>query len=228
MDRLNLSCQQLTDNQLDLQLQTRLTDRAYWRVDLKYNKLSKWPDLSAYRQFDRVTHLYVSNNNITDAALLWLPGDIVEVGMGHNKIPALTDLTQHQKLQKLGLSYNNLQYFDGLMLPVSIQYVHAGYNQVKRVGDCSHLSKLAFMDLTANPIAYIHPNNTDFKCWIVSRLAYEFFDTSEGYERLLMGGFSTEYLSTPPSEVFKRGYQSVLSYFRAIAISSSINHSKKR
>ena len=101
-------------------------------------------------------------------------------------------------------------------------------NGMRCVGDCSHLSKLAFMDLTANPIACIHPNNTDFKCWIVSHLAYEFFDTSEGYEKFLMGGFSTDYLSTPPLEVFKRGYQSVLSYFRAITISSSINHSKKR
>ena len=161
-----------------------------------------------------------------------IPLQLEELHVGSNQITELCDLSQFSCLSELGLSGNKLESLAGQNLPACVEKVVVYDNQIRQVGDCSHLTQLTRLDLQDNPIASIHPNNKDFRVWWISHLSEEFFQSSQGYDSLVAGGFSTVwslgYLQQPPREVFDRGYSAVKGYYRDASLARKLLQSRKR
>ena len=55
-----------------------------------------------------------------------------------------------------------------------------------------------------------------------------FFNNEDPYKHLLACYFCTQHLRQPPEEVFTHGLQSVQTYFKDLALSKRVRHSRKR
>ena len=234
MEVLNRRAKNLTDSELETVLNKLPTEASYRVLYLDGNQLSHWPQLANYPQFSAVTELWLAYNKLCEIDANYLPAQLVELYVQKNEITEICDLTHLHNLRVLWLSYNKLSSLPGHKLPACVERVDVSDNHISEVDDYSHLTQLTHMDLRGNHIKSIHPSNTQFRYWPLSHLSEEFFHSPEGYQALVEGGFDTDWrdwlgrLQQPPREVFKRGYESILSYFKAIRLSKKVKQSRKR
>ena len=140
----------------------------------------------------------------------------------------MRDFSQHRKLVKLNLSSNQITDFDPSNVPVHIEEINLNDNQLSEVRDFSQHKKLKRLNLNGNEIIKICETNIKISFWQIDTLGEKYFESEHGFKHLKKYRFTSSHLKQPPQEVFVRGLKSVRSYFKDMALSKRVMHSRKR
>ena len=189
------------------------------------NKIQELGDLSRHH---KLRELWLRVNRIKSVDPSHLPTTIRELDMGNNQLTEIRDFSQHHKLARLYVSCNQITGIDPAKLPANIKVLEMDGNRLSKVRDFSEHKKLDTLNLRGNEITEIYEVNTKISFWHMDRFGEKFFDNEDGYNHLVRNNFNSWYLEQPPEEVFLRGVKSVQSYFKDMAISKRVKHSRKR
>ena len=176
----------------------------------------------------RLEVLWLNKNRIHVFNPCSLPANIQVLGIESNQLTDMPDVSQCHLLRKLYLSGNQITDLDSQKVPLNIEQLDIRKNKVAVVRNFSRHKKLRKLYLDGNQIMTIYDTNRDMSSWIITVFDEKFFKNKEGYKHLLDCGLKTGKLRQPPEEVFKRGLKSIQTYFKDMALSKRVRHSRKR
>ena len=172
--------------------------------------------------------LGLGGNRLTTLNPGHIPVNIQRLTLKFNQLSDLPDFSQCHQLRHLDLSGNQIRDLDPQKLPGNIDELRMSHNKVTEVKDFSQHKQLRVLDLTENEIVKIYDINRDMSHWHIDRFHEKFFEDESGYQHVIDSHLPTYNLIQPPHEVFKRGLQSVRTYFRDMVLSKRVRHSRKR
>ena len=185
-------------------------------------------DIADFTQCHQLERLGFHNNRIESFNSVKLPPNIKVLHLEKNLLTEITDMSQCHRLVRLFLSDNQITEIDPSKLPFSIERLDMSNNKLTEVRDFSHHKQLFRLDLRGNRIMKIYNVNKDMSSWIIDTFDENFFETEDGYNHLKASNFNITDLIQPPPQVFQRGLKSVQTYFKDMALSKRVRHSRKR
>ena len=158
MAALDLSGQGLTDSSLTQKLDGLPDTESFTKVDLRNNSLDTVQNLNAYKQFESLELLYLSQNNIGTVEPEKIPRHVKVLLMPINNISELGDFSQHQNLETLWVWENKIKSIDPSKLPLNIKELLAWNNELTEIGDLVHHHRLGKLNITENKLTQIDPS----------------------------------------------------------------------
>ena len=214
----------LSDNSIVKLNRENLPHGVKW-LDMSANLVNELCDLTECHSLEK---LRLARNRIHTLNPHNIPANIQLLDISHNQLTDTPDVSQCHQLCQLHLSDNQVTELDPDKLPVNIEEVLLQNNKLTVVRDFTQHKKLQKLDLRGNLIIKIYDINRDMSSWWIDRLDERFFEDKTAYQLLVDGQLNVGWLTQPPSSVFKRGVQSVLTYFRDMTLSKRVRHSRKR
>ena len=172
--------------------------------------------------------LGLDRNRLTRLNPGHMPVNIQVLSLYHNQLTYLPDFSQCHQLRTLDLTGNQITDLDPCKLPITIKVLWMRGNKVTEVQNFSQHKQLEILDLKGNQIVKIYDINRDMSSWNIDTFHEEFFEDESGYHHVIDCHLHTDDLIQPPPVVFRRSLQSVRTYFKDMALSKRVRHSRKR